>query len=278
MNREPWRATGLSSLKWTVHDERRRVVLVRPYSRLMDRPPLIDTTFDVRTDAGGKDPDSHSKTLRRYHQMLWSKPLPSGAPFNLDAKLHHQSELGEFWLASDAITHTYSRWVRPARVVTVLGQIPPEEVDAFFDLGCTVGAYVVFPLQVHREGKWRHSINQARGTNGRIRDRFDLTLECIRRHYAGLESPLTEALAWHAPFFALFGSFEGYVSHFLLEDWVTADYENVRYLKDFDGFEGDPLPAAGAEEYREYMRRSMAVIRARNERIAHYSPSRQATS
>ena len=63
-----------------------------------------------------------------------------------------------------------------------------------------------------------------------------------------------------------------------IRDRVTADYENVRYLKDFDGFEGDPLPAAGAEEYREYMRRSMAVIRARNERIAHYSPSRQATS
>ncbi len=35
----------------------------------------IDTTFDFRTDAGGKDPDSRP-TLRRYRQILWSKPLP----------------------------------------------------------------------------------------------------------------------------------------------------------------------------------------------------------
>lgn len=36
---------------------------------------IIDTAFDFRTDtAPGKDPDSHSPTLRRYHQLLWSKP------------------------------------------------------------------------------------------------------------------------------------------------------------------------------------------------------------
>ena len=38
----------------------------------------IDTAFDFRTDANGKDPDSHSLTLRRYHRLLWSKPLPNG--------------------------------------------------------------------------------------------------------------------------------------------------------------------------------------------------------
>lgn len=42
----------------------------------------IDVAFDFRTDAGGKDPDSHSPTLRRYHRLLWSKPLPSGEPFD----------------------------------------------------------------------------------------------------------------------------------------------------------------------------------------------------
>ncbi|WP_425463848.1 DUF6994 family protein [Nocardioides aurantiacus] len=38
----------------------------------------IDTAFDVRTDAGGRDPDSYSPTLRDYHQILWTKPLPRG--------------------------------------------------------------------------------------------------------------------------------------------------------------------------------------------------------
>ena len=42
---------------------------------------VIDTAFDVRTDAGGGDPDRYSGTLRRYHQLLWSKPLPNGQPF-----------------------------------------------------------------------------------------------------------------------------------------------------------------------------------------------------
>ena len=40
---------------------------------VMPGAPVIDTTFDVRSDAGGMDPDSHSKTLRRYHQLLWRK-------------------------------------------------------------------------------------------------------------------------------------------------------------------------------------------------------------
>ena len=44
----------------------------------------IDIAFDFRTDAPeGKDPDAYSPTLRRYHQLLWSKPLPSGASFDL---------------------------------------------------------------------------------------------------------------------------------------------------------------------------------------------------
>lgn len=35
----------------------------------------VDIDFDVRTDTpASKDPDSYSPTLRRYHQILWSKP------------------------------------------------------------------------------------------------------------------------------------------------------------------------------------------------------------
>ena len=38
------------------------------------------------------------------------------------------------------------------------------------------------------------TINGARGFNAKIRDRFDLTLECIRRHYRNEDSPLTDVL------------------------------------------------------------------------------------
>lgn len=73
---------------------------------------VIDTSFDFRTDTPpGQDPDACSLTLRRYHQVLWSKPLPSGVRFDLNALtrglLRHRSELGEFVLASDTVIPTW---------------------------------------------------------------------------------------------------------------------------------------------------------------------------
>ena len=46
----------------------------------------INTSFNFYTDANGGDPDMTSPTLRSYHQLLWSKPLPSGAKFDLSQK------------------------------------------------------------------------------------------------------------------------------------------------------------------------------------------------
>src|SRR5690242_3283768 len=76
-------------------------------------PDLIDVNFDFRSDTPpGLDPDAYSPTLRAYHQLLWSKPLPSGVPFELDIAtppyLHHLSALGEFWLTSDAAIPSWS--------------------------------------------------------------------------------------------------------------------------------------------------------------------------
>ena len=51
----------------------------------MNAREQIDITFDFRTDTPpGKDPDARSPTLRRYHKLLWSKPLPNGMMFDLD--------------------------------------------------------------------------------------------------------------------------------------------------------------------------------------------------
>ena len=63
----------------------------------------IDINFNVFSDTPeGKDPDSHSPTLRKYHKILWSKPLPDGHMFELDLDtpklLHHKSDIGEFFL------------------------------------------------------------------------------------------------------------------------------------------------------------------------------------
>ena len=96
---------------------------------------LIDTNFAFYSDTPtGKDPDSYSPTLRRYHKILWSKPLPNGLRFDLTDRtpkvyLHHQSELGELFLSSDAIAHSYSRLKRMQHIIN---QIPSKEIDSFF--------------------------------------------------------------------------------------------------------------------------------------------------
>ena len=46
---------------------------------------MIDVTFDFRTDTPkGADPDKYSKTLKEYHQALWSKELPNGEVMKLE--------------------------------------------------------------------------------------------------------------------------------------------------------------------------------------------------
>jgi len=101
----------------------------------------LDFTFNVYTDANGGDPDSTSPTLRSYHKLLWSKPLPNGQTFELDNKksgtyLYHKSELGEFNLGSDAITHSYRNQTRKQWLIKQI----PNEVNELFDIGSTIGA------------------------------------------------------------------------------------------------------------------------------------------
>jgi hypothetical protein len=160
------------------------------------------------------------------------------------------------------------------RLVEVVRAAPADEVRALTVLASTVGAFLVFPLAVHSDGARLHSINQARGIHPRIGDRFDLTLECIRRHYVGVKSPLESVLGRHRGFFDLFGDFRGYVDHFLLNDLVLDNYRAVRFLMTFDDLAGDPLPSAGVGQYRAYMSRMSDFVVARNVRIQRDARSR----
>lgn len=228
---------------------------------------LLDTSFDFRTDSGGRDPDTSSPTLRRYHKFLWSKPLPSGALLDLTPQgiyLHHHSELGEFWLASDSVIPTFSGW---PNLKPILDQIPGEEIEAFTAIGYTIGGMMVFPGN-RINGK--QTINGARGFNRKIADRFDLTLECIRRHYLGQSSPLGGTLERYKDFFALFEDFFGYVDFFLLQDLIDDDYSTVRFFLPFEDFATPSLPWDVAA-YREYERLSLEFIEARNRRIARWA-------
>lgn len=233
---------------------------------------MIDTNFNMYSDANGGDPDVTSSTLRTYHKFLWSKPLPSGDVFDLSVDkpghyLYHNSALGEFSLGSDAITHSYRN---QARKKWLTAQIP-KEVQELFDRGSTIGAYLIFPnSQVDR----KHTINQARGISRLIDDRFDLTLECIRRFYIGEPSPLEEVIGRYASFFRLFEVFSGYVEFFLLNDLVN-DRGDVKFYLPFDDFQSPP-GFRDVESYLGYKDRVESFIEARNKRIEDYASKAKA--
>ncbi|MDQ2929371.1 MAG: hypothetical protein M3Y05_00935 [Gemmatimonadota bacterium] len=226
----------------------------------------IDVTFDFRSDTPpDKDPDIFSPTLHRYHQLLWSKPLPCGTRFDLrDARprgyLHHRSDLGEFFLSSDSVVPSFRK---ETRLASVFAEIPAEARAEFVGATYTIGGMMIFPGNVIER---KMTINGARGFHPRIKDRFDLTIECIRLHYRRERSPLADALSRYASFFALFESFRGYINFFLLQDIVTDDYSAVRFHAPFTGIDQSPLPTS-LDAYLAYRRLAMQFLAARNQRI-----------
>ena len=240
------------------------------WRRLTCGKPVIDTDFDFRDDTPpGRDPDALSPTLRLYHRLRWSKPLPGGHKFELATTkpgvyLHHASEVGEFSLSSDSVVPSFRKH---KSVRDLIPRLRPGRFDHFMHIGYTIGGMMVFPSNMVDK---KMTINGARGCHPRIKDRFDLAVECIRRHYRSEESPLSAVLERYASFFELFGSFNGYVDFFLLQDIVTADQSEVVFHAPFTGFGVSPVPD-GLEAYARYLDKAEAFIKARNKRIAAWS-------
>ena len=232
---------------------------------------IIDTNFNFYSDARGGDPDRTSPTLRKYHKTLWSKPLPNGKIFELhDDKngvyLYHTSELGEFFLGSDAITHSYKNHKRKHWLTKQI----PNEVDELFNTGSTIGAYTIFP---NNRIDGNHTINQARGINSLIDDRFDLTLECIRLFYLRHKSPLYDTLLRYKNFFDLFDNFIGYIKFFLFEDLIDEN-NKIRFYLPFDDFKTRPT-FSDTDEYLMYKKGVMNFIKLRNKRMENYTKLKQ---
>ena len=237
----------------------------------MGAPKGFDPTFDFRTDATGPDPDSSSRKLREYHKRLWSKPLPNGDPFELEITfvdkrgyfLHHLSPRGEFHLTSDSAMQTWSQPEKWPEMQAVIAPIPEEEKEHFLRVAHQIGGKVMFPVDS------KPTINQARGMNRSIADRFDLTLECIRLHYLGKWNPLDEVLRCYSAFFELFDNFKGYIDFFLLQDLVSDDASRVEFLIEFKDFSESPF-ARPDEEYQKYRENGIRFVQARNRRMAEY--------
>lgn len=238
----------------------------------------IDTDFDFTTDTPGfwddfwerkdglgycgNDPDSRSPTLRYYHSILWRRELPSGEFFDLEERYGNEYiRWKDMRFASDSIT-TGFRFSKCRSLIDAVS----DSMDNYKDWAesvirrtYTIGGSIIFPKHVN-------SINQARGSNRRICDRWDLTLECIRRYYSGERSPLEDCLKRDSGFFDLFVDFKCYVDFFLLQDCVSKDYSKVMMWLDTDLFEKDPLPK-NVDEYMHWIGCELDFVEKRNQRI-----------
>ena len=241
----------------------------------------IDTDFDFTTDSrafwdgfwthkgglghGNSDPDLESPTLRRYHSTLWHRPLPNGEMFDIMEWYGNDYIRYRDWhLGSDSITTGF----RNGRCRRLIEEVQdsfddPEDyypwMESFIRRTYTIGGSIIFP-------KHKASMNQMRGTIRQISDRWDFTLECIRRYYAGECSPLMDCIRSDSWFFDLFVDFKGYVDFFLLQDCVSSDYSKVELWLDTELFAQDPFPK-DVDEYMHWIDKSLDFVGRRNRRI-----------
>lgn len=229
----------------------------------------IDINYYVYEDSNNGDPDTKSKKLNHYHYLLWNKKLPNKTLFKLEKigrktfYLKYESNGKQMILSSDSIVHPYHYWKSMKKIIDSFDRC---EIEKFHRTGATIGGYIIFPS---RRVNNKLTINAARGLNKLIKDRFDFTLECIRRWYLRIDSPLFSDLERYKDFFLLFDNFKGYVDFFILQDLVDIDY-NVKFFLPFEEFgKTQPLPQTSIE-YEEYMKNVLLFVQSRNNRIKEW--------
>jgi hypothetical protein len=236
----------------------------------------FDVTYDFATDTpSGKDPDGDSPTLRRYNRMLWSKQLKSGEVLALEApKVRSHGYLvytdpggNKMWFGGDCITHSYSRWSRPKALKEALAALDSDQRLRYFDRPYTVGSAMIWPVKMGPP----MTINRARGWNwSTIADRIDLTLECIRRHYAGSQdSPLSDNLIHYNDFFEKFDGFREFVDFFHFQELATDNYAQVKFFLPFEDFTKTGTPRS-VDEYVAYREATLSFIDKRQRRMSEW--------
>lgn len=243
---------------------------------------MIDVTFDFTSELDGYwdgfldrdpicgmssiDPDTRSKTLKEYHRILWSKKLPNGEVMELiSRKAPYYLTWKDFCFGSDTIIVGF----RYNRYKHIISQVNDMQADykAYWESilrrAYTIGGTILFP--VHRS-----SMNQRKGMSRKISDRWDLTLECIRRYYHGKESPLSSVIETDRKFYDLFVDFKGYVDYFFLQDAVSDDYSTVKIWEGKGDFTEDGLPKT-VDDYLGFMDKEFEFLKKRNKRISEYA-------
>lgn len=180
--------------------------------------------------------------------------------------LAYEADGKGFVLGSDAITSSYTRWSRPRSLVNAIASLDENQRSRYLNPPYTIGSAMIWPVRK----KDRPTMNTARGFRLLIADRMDLTLECIRRRYAGEpSSPLADVINAYADFFELFEGFTEFVEFFHFQDLVTPDYDEVRFYLPFDNFKRSGTPTT-TDEYVEYREKTLEFIEGRERRMAEW--------
>jgi hypothetical protein len=260
------------------------VYLLGEGSKYMD--DKIDVNLDLRIGLKeSQDPDKDSKILKGYHKKLWGKKLPSGLLLDLSDStskdcnyLFFQTDSQGIRLSSDWIINTYLHWPSLNGLKNEFLVKYEKEYNDFNKIAHTIGSYILFPLYPIDTPRGAQTINQARCTRyaDKIKDRFDLTLECIRRYYnkkenpyINEENPLGNVIERFDDYFQLFKSFEGFCNFFFLQD-LTKKYTEIDFFLKFNKFEPNPQPKT-SEDYFIYMNKATEFIKTRNKRIMDYA-------
>lgn len=142
------------------------------------------------------------------------------------------------------------------------------ELIRYYTIMNSIGGKIIFP-------KHKKSINQYRGAQWKkyIGDRFDYTLECIRRYYKPSEKygwyPLKDVIDNDKDFFNKFKSFNEYVKFFFLDDLID-ETENIKFFLgencdiDFNTTEAIPCDC---EKWKLLYDKTIAFAKDRTKRI-----------
>ena len=223
----------------------------------------------------GCDPDRYSKELKEYHRVLWSSRKIDSKPFILTSgninRLIYSNGKTTVVFTPDSITNSF---YGHKKMKPIIDQYCKEDekikilLDKYLKTDYIIGSSIIFPTSIN--GAYiQKTLNIKRGICKYIKDRFDLTLECIKRYYSvtNRESPLLNDLEKNRVFFNLFNSFKTYVDFFFLNDLVDKSYNVISLTGTIDF--NNPYPK-DREEYKKYLQNTIKFYTARNKRIGEW--------
>lgn len=230
--------------------------------------------IDCTPDYPYADPDAVCEELREMHYRLYNRyDSHIVRPFSFEKKYPLLSPNGQYFylyeangnnrFGSDTMNSLYLYYEALQNIryeMIKCGRNPESEMEnSRRNIIYRPGNFIIFPKKDKKV-----SINVARGNyRGKIKDRFDLTLDCIKKQYESRDNSLSWILQeYWDEFFGRFYDFNEYVHFFMLEDYLDEKNEVIRLIDN----EEHILPKT-LEEYDEYIKRISSIIDKRTQKI-----------